>query len=320
MNEPRAEIHCRAAPDRIADEPDLHCPRCGYNLHGLPQPRCPECGLEFSWEELIRIAADQSGSGVFEYEWRRRPVRAVLVTLARTALPWRFWPRMPLALAPRVGPLLALAAAALLVRLLLVPLSFTATNWLVETRLRLRPTPLEDLRIATRMQLSDAAGLLPFGVVAWLAAQIFRRSLGRARVRQAQLVRVFVYTFAGMVVTRTILALLIAPAWTLVWLRWRWGPYDLAVAIEELAGLASFVLSLSLAWWLYLRVKRGWLAGPLVIGLASVFQLAGMFAIEFYGLADNRVAEMAGNILGVAWYHLAGRAYDAFLWIALRLG
>jgi len=32
---------------------DVSCPLCEYNLRGLTEPRCPECGFRFDWPDLL---------------------------------------------------------------------------------------------------------------------------------------------------------------------------------------------------------------------------------------------------------------------------
>ncbi|MBK8267438.1 MAG: hypothetical protein IPK83_03695 [Planctomycetes bacterium] len=79
------------APNWDAIHIDVHCSRCGYNLRTLEKPRCPECGFEFEWSDLLSLARARL-TDLFEYQYRRRPVRSWCSTFWRSFRPARFWP------------------------------------------------------------------------------------------------------------------------------------------------------------------------------------------------------------------------------------
>lgn len=81
------------APDWDAIDFDVTCVRCGYNLKLLGQPRCPECGLEFEWAQVVTYH-QQSSDFLFEHQWRRLPIRSLLLTLTRAAAALVLGPRV----------------------------------------------------------------------------------------------------------------------------------------------------------------------------------------------------------------------------------
>lgn len=50
--------------------------------------RCAECGLEFEW---WRIHSHVTHPWLFEYHWRKRPIRSLVRTIATMCRPRRFW-------------------------------------------------------------------------------------------------------------------------------------------------------------------------------------------------------------------------------------
>ena len=52
----------------------LTCEKCDYHLFGLTETRCPECGTRFTWNEALD-AYRRRQKPLFEYRWRKKPVR-----------------------------------------------------------------------------------------------------------------------------------------------------------------------------------------------------------------------------------------------------
>jgi len=102
----------------------VECPRCGYDLRGEVSRwtdrcplwgRCNECGLELSWQRVFALAFHP---WLFEYHWRDRPLRRMLMMLSRTTMPRRFWTDVrlddPVHLRP-VGTIIAMLVALFLI-------------------------------------------------------------------------------------------------------------------------------------------------------------------------------------------------------------
>jgi len=90
------------------------CPRCGYDLRGITQTwnqtgfcpfygKCCECGFHFQWKQAYR---ESEHPWLFEYHWRRKPIRSFFTTLWRSAFPWKFWSDLDLFWDTRITPLL----------------------------------------------------------------------------------------------------------------------------------------------------------------------------------------------------------------------
>ncbi|MEW6250763.1 MAG: hypothetical protein AB1716_08955 [Planctomycetota bacterium] len=288
-----------AAPNWDQLEITPLCLRCGYNLRMLPQPRCPECGLEFVWAEVIEAAREPLDCPLFEYNWRRRPVRSFFGTLGRAFVPWRLWRNLRLAAIPRVGPLLLL--------IVLVPLLFGAAiiltravsyslNMLGLGAFSLMPwrqivfTWLQEVQ-GTAVELSlPAGGVLLVGVLLWLFVQIFRQTMARGRVRQSHVLRVVVLAWLPLAV------------WTLLRIsgmvaccqvhsdcsrfeRSNWW------VLPELAIFALAQLSLCLGLGRYLKLRRGRLIGLVAGGTLTllVFTVALATSVYKYGHFTNAV-------------------------------
>ena len=87
------------------------CPRCGYDLRGSAESWrsdcpldgcCAECGLAFAWRDIFTADA-LAPSWCVEFSSRRGLPRAMIATLVRSFVPWRFWSavRMPHTPRPR---------------------------------------------------------------------------------------------------------------------------------------------------------------------------------------------------------------------------
>ncbi len=85
------------------------CPRCGYDLRGTAESwcnacpvdgRCAECGLAFAWRDIFSGDA-LAPSWCVEFSSRRGLPRAVVATLGRSFVPWRFWSVVKMTHTPR---------------------------------------------------------------------------------------------------------------------------------------------------------------------------------------------------------------------------
>lgn len=43
----------------------IRCVQCGYNLTGLSEARCPECGKQYTLDEIVAVALDQTQSASY---------------------------------------------------------------------------------------------------------------------------------------------------------------------------------------------------------------------------------------------------------------
>ena len=71
----------------------LTCSKCDYHLYGLRDTRCPECGTPFTWDEALE-EYHRRQKPLFEYWWRRRPVRTLLRSYWLSIRPWKLWRRI----------------------------------------------------------------------------------------------------------------------------------------------------------------------------------------------------------------------------------
>lgn len=114
------------APDEPPDwsrvDAPIPCPRCAYELRMLTTPRCPECGLDFAWRDVLDSIRVRS-TRLFEFQWRRRPIRSYFATLFRGLAPAKFWRGVSIYDPVTPGPLIAMLALAPLAALFLVHVS-----------------------------------------------------------------------------------------------------------------------------------------------------------------------------------------------------
>ncbi len=270
------------APDWNTLGVALHCPRCGYDLRMLPQPRCPECGLQFEWAELITAVRTQNECPLFEYQWRRRPVRSFLRTVGRALLPWRLWSRMSLAWEPQVRPLFVLAAFMVLlfaVCSLGVEYARDACAAWQFTLLTGRAYPGPVWRPDLVAHVGEVTGHLLWALFVWGLLQIYQQTIAKYQLRQRQLLRVIVLAWVGLLAWQTVsrltttafalyLALLHASRGT--WYPLTWTREQVWTT---LLPYVVFTLSLCLGLSTYLRIRRGWamsLATMIIIVLALI--------------------------------------------------
>ncbi len=293
-------------PDWAEVTVDLLCPRCGYDLRMLTIARCPECGLHFSWEELFREAENaQAGSWTFECQWRSRPLRTFFQTVWCCLLPWKIWPRLPLSVTPRVGPLLLMIPATVL----LIVLTSAAVDLAWHEHIKLfyakfrgqrnfagfpwSWTAYEPLRqLATPMMLC---------VPLWLAVQVFRQTIARYRIRQTHILRILVFTWIGVVLWRSLIEVGLTVG-TIPYMWWSQQQFPRIVfSIADMVPSIVLVTSIGFALSTYLKVRGGWLWA---------------FVIMLFAAA---LVTIPGVALSVLWYESFGNPFwDAIAeWVPL---
>ncbi|MCG3137085.1 MAG: hypothetical protein HJJLKODD_00927 [Phycisphaerae bacterium] len=280
----------------ITDE-EFNCPRCGYSLRGLPQLRCPECGLLANLDQL-RAARELRSKPLFEYQWRRRPVRSFVRTAWLTVRPWRLWREVKLEWEPR--PVMIWVYGIL--SLLLLPVIGSASGygyWLFQLSVLL-PIASSSISFAQAnkdvlRELSWMINFLPDYIEPWLwgtspfclflvfhylGCQFYHRSLLRFRIKSGHLVRLVIYSsgtyWLGL----------------MYWLYWAfYSTYTLfnrsgnslpeAAIINQGISVTitiGWIASLIIGARLYLQIKRGWL----MLLSAGLFALVATFCTYFF--------------------------------------
>lgn len=287
------------------------CPRCGYDLVGevaswhrqCPlEGRCPECGLAFRWPRVLALSVHP---WLFEYHWRRKPVRRLLRTWRQAHHPIRFWRDVRLTDPVHLRPLAVVClCAALLVfggLISVTVMSSVRSPWVVwPGGTAVRSDLLELFGLAAWDLCAAVATLLP-GLVVALAAMpaafaLLPQTLRRARVRRAHVARIWLYSL--------FCPLTVAAFWTLVLLvganlgldalveamnPWEWarglGPMGLrsvrffAAPLPGIVASALVLAWLTVWWWSacrsYLRLPR---SGLIVLALSLTVGLAALAA------------------------------------------
>jgi hypothetical protein len=305
-------------PDWDTITHDLACPRCGYNLHMLTVARCPECGLGFSWREILRAAEDeQTGTWTFEYQWRRKPLKAFFRTVGLCLLPWRLWRRLPLTATPRVGPLLLLiSATAFLFLVVSAAVDFAWIEYIIPTIRGQRTFAGFQWLWRLDKHLRQLGTLLLLFLPLWLAVEVFRQTIARHRIRRAHILRIFVFTWMNVVVWSG----LISAVLTIATMPYMWWSQSRLPAIVFTPGdvLPSVMLLISLgfAFSIYLRVRGGWLWAVVVFALAAFFVviLGLLLSLYYYEVFSNpywdAIAEWFPGIRFLSW-----ATEHAFLWL-----
>lgn len=206
-------------PDWGRIEFEIYCSRCDYNLRMLERARCPECGLEFDWRTMLEIAATGSDF-LFEHHWRKRSVGSFVTTVRRSFSPKRFWASVSMHERICLGPLavmfflgmlcfsIVLHTTALLAALLLestaTPSGFGSKLGRLSSHLRdLGEVPWTTGSGSILFMLPPLLTLLgAFGLLLLL-----RETLGRCRVRNAQVFRVIAYVAVPVAVWSALTAL-----------------------------------------------------------------------------------------------------------------
>lgn len=203
-----AEMDDRSAlegqPNWEAIDPEKapHCPLCEYNLYGLTQARCPECGCRLSWRKLSATTAEHHP---YLYEHHATNRRWAYCRTVRELWQGRqFWTE----LRPEHPVFVRRLATYWLTGFLLMLLAIVAglslqygleRCILVDYSLIPASSVAEFLEQAGAVSAVAGALATSWALSMFLAFNIFRITLRRARVSPRQVWRCVVYSFDPIV-------------------------------------------------------------------------------------------------------------------------
>ena len=150
----------------------------------------------------------------------------------------------------------------------------------------------------------------------WIAVQVFRQTIARYRIRHGHILRIFVFTWIGVVVWRslaeTVLTMGTMPySW---WYQWQFP--SIVFSVADMIPSIVLVISFGLALSTYLKVRGGWLWALLVLIFAAFFvALPGIvLSVFYYDAFSNPYWEPI-----IKWFPPARLLPDAveyaFLWL-----
>lgn len=247
----------------------LTCPNCDYHVYGLSAARCPECGGEFDWNETLRRYRTKSKPW-FEYRWLDRPIGSFVTTCWRSLRPSRFWREMNLHDPPRRGALHGLVLLVTLQCCLGVIVGSGVITYLQLLGINQPPIPgrfggvraqPSFLMVFQQFALSpsslESVVDLALLLISWsyfgrLAMSVFQQSMARARVRNAQLARVWAYSWAPPMLVALAAAYLVEVVETIRWQTFRYS----APEWGALVGIVLVTWSVSCAYRHYLRIPH----------------------------------------------------------------
>jgi hypothetical protein len=243
-------LDASSPPDWNTFSLDLFCPRCDYNLRTLTGSRCPECGLELDWPRIIAAAEKRVDSPLFEYRWRTQPIRSFFSTIWLCLRPWRLWSRVAITDSPRVA---GLAVFLILVVALYVVISSSYVGVWVATLIASSRRPHFGMlpKLAWRAGpffLCQTAVHFVTALILWLQMNVFQQTISKHRIKRSHLFRVILLAWV-LVLTIKLIVFPMGYAYSL--------PLSFTITGDTLA-LASCVVSLSLGFQNYLKVKRSW--------------------------------------------------------------
>jgi hypothetical protein len=289
-------------PDWDAIAFDVFCSRCEYNLRGLIQPRCPECGLEFNWVDALDWKS-RAHDYLFEYNWRRKPVRSWLQTVWRSFRPRRFWTEVSLHDRVHAGPLWFVLVFSI-VGFLIVLHGTAGLGWLMCEGLgRLIGLPRsyyfgisgstnslfvivgECRAMLWSLATAPLSGLTAYlillgAIAAYVAAELallcsLRQTITRCKLRTIHMLRVLAYTATPVL---TLFALLVVAevclsAVSLV-LRIQIG-LIVAGGLLNISPPLIFTYYLGIAMKRHVRLPHPWLLASLTVATATLFVVTG---------------------------------------------
>lgn len=194
---------CAGRPDILgAVNTAPACPRCGYDLSGAAPADdgvCAECGLRFPWRDVLAMAEHP---WLFEYHWRRGPLRRLVLTWFAAIRAGRFWKDVRLTDPVHLRPLALIVAG--LFALMLAGGYGMILGLMGGLRFR---SPMRfpwqrrgvEVLIDSLVELITSLWQLVPGVLVALAVMPFAfmllpQTLGRARVRRAHVARMWLYS------------------------------------------------------------------------------------------------------------------------------
>lgn len=259
----------------------LTCLHCGYHLYGLRETRCPECGESFSWEEVL-AEYHRHRIPLFEYQWRRRPVRSFVGTWLRALRPGKFWRSIDIHDPPQVSPLIVMVAVGLMFFTLWVPMFYGVNTWLYTglwvpgvgwTAPSVGKLPADVLR-----RVLDPSAYTPLLVVAtwcatsFVALMIFRQSMRLCKVRTVHVLRVWAYGVPLMLPLAMVAVSVLLWGTTVsmgIWLS------EVIIPMIPLVFLAHVIWSLDRGYKHYLRMPHS----SAVAGASQIVALLGAATI-----------------------------------------
>jgi ribosomal protein L37E len=255
----------------------LTCRHCGYHLYGLRDTRCPECGQSFTWQEAL-TAYHRRRIPLFEWQWRKRPVRSLMGTWLRALLPGRLWRTLDLHDPPQVGALWVMVAISTFASAIVWPILFALNVWIRRWIWGWwGPTPRVGELFS--MILEDMASLRvyePFGqgalwcLTSFASLMIFRQSMKQCKVRVVHVFRV--WTYAVVLVLPVALTSLLSVLSALWW-------FDLTERQYLLVFCVVFVALCSFGVWLLCEGYKRYLRMPHSFGVALASQVIAWLCV-----------------------------------------
>lgn len=302
-------------PDWSTLDRELRCPRCDYNLHMLTSPRCPECGLEFEWAALLSTPEYRLDCPIFEYRWRKRPVRSFLFTLWLVLRPWRYWRMIRIEYEPRVSAI----AVQIILLFFTHSLAFIAASllWTYSASLTIPAYPLAQQIQRTLSGFMSWAGLnqllltqaapLPLLLLSLFVYQFTYR---RWRIRWKHVVRVGVYAWMTWLMSGLVLQLIFSlyshlPMHWSIFPQFR-PPFGVRSALEALP-MAFLVASLVIGFKRYLKLRGAWLAAIASLLLTTTAFATLSIAYVTYGRQrtfGTSLSHLDAWIPGLQWFCL----------------
>lgn len=252
----------------------LTCEHCEYHLFGLSETRCPECGEPFTWEEALDLY-HRRRKPLFEYWWRKRPVRSLVRSWRLAMRPRKLWRTIDIHDPPALGGL---------VRLLVFACVFFAVSLLVLGELGAWVLDLLERHVLSptgRVSYGFWGPVYcgpwkwgwdwyPFWLVnagswalaSFLALLVLRQSMRLCKVRTAHVFRVFVYAMMpvaiGPVVYCAVTFVLdLVLAFGLLTI----SPFDVMGIVPLLIGILVWfwtTISIAIAYRRYIRMRHAW--------------------------------------------------------------
>lgn len=276
------EQACHPNLEKPNTEP--RCPRCGYDLRMLEKPRCPECGFEFSWEEVNDAAEKRLASPLFEYNWRRSPLKSFIKTIGLSLMPWKLWSITPICLEPRIGPLLLLTT---LSGLTYIALAFIRriSRWFVQN---INDWGMYDFTSywkywPIKHDISELYLPCLFVIVFLLIIQLFDQTRSRYYIQQKHIIRIIIHSWIGIIIMRPLLDISFIFIWGIA--QWYHGSYLYIRYPKYLLFIAAtlfMLISLSSAFSMYLKIRNGWLWAILLIVFDAVLIIGLVVSVSIY--------------------------------------
>ena len=286
-------------PDWKTYARELHCHRCAYNLRWLTGSCCPECGSTLDWRSLVVTAESREALPLFEYQWRKRPLRSFCHTLRIAFRPKAMLSTIPIEAAPSASGL-AMFGIALLALLLLgstfldiaahLPLSLrNGTAFLRKYGASIVANNLNWYGLRMAIYALMGATALP-------VLMIFGRTLTEHRVSTLHLCRILLIAFSTLVVIRLVQSAVSASmSANGVYPDYIWRHMDW---IADVLSVVCFYRTL--AWGLRsgCLIRRGREMAVLTLGVVG---LAWHFAVIMYTIVVDTTANMFAYVAGECW-------------------